>query len=192
MQKSRFVFVGILFLSLFLMNLASAQLYGSFSLGSLLNGVDDSTIVLGLMFVIFFVLINFSLDKFFKGNKSVSGAIAFSVSLLMIWGINRSGISYTNIFYNFFFFIPSGMLETLWPLVIIGAIIILSIKYGFLKGIGLVFIFSGAIMIFLSFTNLVYETSGALGFGALLIILGAGFLAWSAKKEKKNKFEISY
>ena len=192
MQKSRFVFVGILFLSLFLMSFASAQFYGNFSLGSLLNGVDDSTIVLGLMFVIFFVLINFSLDKFFKGNKSVSGAIAFSVSLLIIWGINRSGISYTNIFYNLFFFIPSGTLETLWPLVIIGAIIILSIKYGFLKGIGLVFIFSGAIMVFLSFTNLVYETTGALGFGALLIILGAGFLAWSAKKEKKNKFEISY
>ena len=184
--------LGVLLISLFLMNFASAQIYGSFSLGSILNGVDDSTIVLGMLFVIFFVLINFSLTKFFKGNKSVAGTIAFAVSLLIVWGINSSGFGYTNIFYNIFFFVPSEVIQTLWPLAVIGFAVVLSIKYGIKQGIGILFIGSGSLMILLSFTNLVYETSGGLGFGGMLIIIGAVLWAWGVKSGKKKTVEIAY
>jgi len=186
------MWIAVFIISLFLANFTSAQIYGNFSFGNLLNGVDDSTIVLGALFVIFFILINFSLSKFFKENKSVSGVLAFAISLLIVWGINRSGIGYANIFYNLFFFIPNGALETLWPLVVLGAAIILVIKYGFWKGLGVLFLGSGSIIVLLRFTNLIYESSGGLGFGAMLIILGLGFWFWGVKKEDKKKFEISY
>ena len=186
------MWIAALAISLFLTNFASAQFYGSFSIGSILNGIDDSTIVLGLIFLISFVLINFSLAKFFKGNKSVAGVIAFAVSLLIIWGLNSSGLGYTNIFYNIFFFIPSNAIQTLWPLIFLGAAVILTVRYGLWRGIGVLFIGSGSLVVLLSFTNLVYETSGGLGFGALLIIIGLGFWAWGVRKAKRKIMQINY
>ena len=77
-KKSLYLFL----LSVMLINFTSAAFYGTASIGGFLNSVDDSTIVLGAIFLVVFVVANYSLLKFFKNNKPVAGAIAFAVSLL--------------------------------------------------------------------------------------------------------------
>ena len=189
MQKKSVIF-GIILLSFLIMsNFASAQYSNSF--GNILNSIDESTIVLGLAFVIAFVLINYSLSKFFKGNKSISGTLSIAISLLIIYGINRSGFNYNELFNSFFFFLPTGFIETLWPILFLGLGIILSIKYGVKKGFGILFIGTGVLLIFFSYA-LFYDSSGGLGLSIASILIGAVLWAWSSKGDKKKTVEISY
>ncbi|HJZ18812.1 MAG TPA: hypothetical protein VJ208_01800 [Candidatus Nanoarchaeia archaeon] len=173
-----------LFLTLLLVNLVSAQFYGG--VGNLLDSIDDSTIVLLAIFLIVFALVNFSISRFTKGNKAISATIAFSFALLTIWGVNRSGLGYTNLFYNLFFFLPVGFLETLWPLLLAGLWAVLIIKYHFKKGTGILLIGTGALLIFMSVTGLTYEvgTSSAIGF--VLIIFGIGFWIWKSREHTRR------
>lgn len=172
-----------------LINFASAQFYGRFSLSDFLNSVDESWIVLGMIFLIVYALVSYGLGNFFKGNKAVSGSIAFAIALLVIWGVNRSGFNYNGLFYNFFFFLPTGFVETIWPILFLGFGVFLVIKTGNLgKGLGILFIGSGVLLIFLSFIGVIYETEGggSLGFG--LIIIGVlswwlGTRKWGGKKQ---------
>ena len=176
-------------LSLFLINFASAQYYGS--LGNILNSVDESTIVLGLAFVIIFAMVNFAMSKFFRENKGVAGAISIAVSLLAIWGLNRSGFGYTNLFYNFFFFLPTGFIETAWPILFLVLGVLLIIKYKFWKGVGILFLGSGGLLIFLSFIRVI-EQSGGWALGITLAGIGAIlFFVGLSKAEKRKKIEIS-
>ena len=187
MQKKSVIFGAILFMSLLTAGLASAQYYGSF--GNILNSVDESTIVLGLIFLIAFVLINFSLLKFFKGNKGVSGVISMAVSLLIVYGINRSGFNYNGLFNNFFFFLPTGFIENFWPILFVGTAIVLGVKYGWKKGVGVLFIFTGVLSIFFSYA-LFYDSTGGVSLGIASIVIGSALWAWGSKDDKK-KFEIS-
>jgi len=99
MQKKNLVFfitAGILFLSV--INLASA--YGD-SLGDFLNTIESSTISLLVIFIVCFALLNFSLTKFFKKERAIAGIIAFSISLLITYGVNRSDLEFEYQFYQF-------------------------------------------------------------------------------------------
>ena len=190
MQKKSAIFGMILLSFLIMSNFASAQYYNSF--GNILNSVDESTIVLGLIFVIAFVLINYSLSNFFKGNKNVSGTISFAVSLLIVYGINRSGFNYNGLFNGFFFFLPTGFIETLWPILFLGLGIIFSIKFNSAKkGFGILFIGTGMLLIFFSYA-LFYDSSGGLGLSIASILIGAVLWVWGSKGDKKKTVEISY
>lgn len=179
MQKKSGIIAGILFLSLMFLGFVSAQFYGSFSIGDLLNNIDESTIVLGAMFIIVFGFVNFALGKFFRGNKAVSGGIAFAMALLVIYGINRSGFNYTGLFYNIAFFLPTGLVETIWPILVIGGLIFAIIRTGSItKGIGDFLLFLGALLMFLSFIGVFYELGGGLGFGFLIFVVGLGIRFW--------------
>ena len=105
MRKNNFAvsLISLIILSGF----ASAQFYGGFSLGNILSSVDPSTIVLALLFVIFFLMIKFALGKVFKENESISNGISLAASLLIIWGINQSGFNYSGAFGNILFFLSS-------------------------------------------------------------------------------------
>jgi len=182
----------LLLFSLMFVGLASAQFYGTASIGNLLNSVDDSTMVLGAIFLIVFVAVNFSLQKFFSGNRPVAGAIAFAVALLVIWGVNKSGFGYTNIFYGFFFFLPTGFLESIWPLLFIGAWILLIYRnsgigkgflFGIRRGTGELFLFSGVLLVFFSFIGALFESGWAVTTGIILIIIG-GAVGWLGNKKK--------
>ena len=189
-KKSLLLFL----LSFMFLGFASAQL----SLGSALNSVDDSTIVLGLIFVIIFGLVNFSLRRFFRGNNLLAGGISFSVALLSIWGINRSSFEYTGIFYNVFFFIPNGLLETIWPLMLIGIWFLLifknsgptkGLKFAFRRGTGELLLASGAILLILSFTGAFYEATTMTMVGVILI--GVGWvMGWLGNRKKAQMQHI--
>jgi len=179
MEKRGLVLTFIsVFLSLMLVNIVSAQFYGGFSLSNMLNSVDPSTMILGTIFIISFAFLNFSLSKFFRGNAGIAGIVAFSISLLITWGINRTGFDYSSLFFNIFFFIPEDLLYTLVPFILLGLIILGVVKIGFGETLA---ILGGFLLLITIFTDLVYE-SGLVGtIGAVLLILG-GWL-WARKKK---------
>ena len=169
-------FVSV-FLSLMLVNIVSAQFYDRFSLSNILNSIDPSTMVLGTIFIISFALLNFSLSRFFRGNAGIAGIVAFSISLLIVWGINRTGFDYSSLFYNIFFFIPEDLLYTLVPFILLGLII-----YGFVKlGLGeTLAILGGFLLAIVIFTDLVYEKGLIIGIGTILFVIGIWL--WNKKK----------
>ncbi|MBI4116639.1 hypothetical protein HY449_02760 [Candidatus Pacearchaeota archaeon] len=173
---------------IFFSGFASAQFYGGFSLGNFLSSVDPSTIVLGLFFVIFFLMIRFALGRVFKGNEAVSNGISLAVSLLIIWGINQSGFNYYSAFGNIFFFLPTGFLEAFWPLILVVVWILLIVKNGLAKGSAITMILIGGILVLMGLTENLYEQGFSVAIGVVLIIAGIAIYLWG--KDKKE-FKIS-
>ena len=102
--------------------------YSNFSLSDLLDSIDSSTMILGAMFIISFAFVNFALSRFFKGNRATAGVVAFVISALIVWGINKSGIDYESFFYDIG--LSEGFLYAVLPLVLLAGLIFLIIKVG--------------------------------------------------------------
>jgi len=151
-------------IGLFLINLTSAY-YGGSSLSDLLDQIDSSTIFLGAIFIIAFAFINYSLSKvLFKDNKATAGVVAFAVSVLITYGINRTGLDFEGFFYNFGYSLGlsgdilymiislvliAGIAYLIWKfakesLVIIGGLFILASFFAYEK---VVLIFLGIVLI---------------------------------------------
>ena len=167
-------------ITLSLINFASAY-YGSyFSFSDLLNSIDPSTMILGAVFIISFAFINFALVRVFKDNKASAGIVAFVVSLLIIYGINKSGFDIEELFYGIG--ISSGFLYTILSLVLLAGVIYLIIK---LKTKALFVI--GGLFIIVSFTNLVYEKDAMIILGIILLVVGLYVdHKWPEKKQLKG------
>jgi len=176
--KSALAFI----LSFALINLVSAQFYGGNSLSNILYSIDNSTIVLGLIFLISFALIHFALMRALKGNRAVASTIAFSISLLIIWSVNRSGINFVNPFYGFFFFLPTGFLETIWPLLLLALAVFLIVKMGLKRGSGTLLMGVGALLLFLGITGINLDAGTSSAVGIVLIIAGAALFFWGHGK----------
>lgn len=168
-------------------NFVSAAYYGSytrFSISDLLNEIDSETMILGAIFVVSFALLNFSLSKFFKDkdgepNKRIAGIIAFVISLFITWGINKTGIDFEGFFYEIGF--SEDLLFTTLPIILIGAMIVLILKYKLprvLTGVG-------ALLTILSFTPFIYAKGIVLAIGLICLGIG-GYLLW--RKKPKNDY----
>ena len=109
----------------------SAQYYGRFSIGDILNQADPSTMVLGLIFVISVVVVRTALSRAgpFKDNNAAASVISLALSLLFIWSINRSGWNYYYFFNGVLFFIPTGYLEVMWPIGFLLIVLFTAIKW---------------------------------------------------------------
>lgn len=188
MQKKNLVIS--LISSIILSGFASAQFYGGFSLGNFLSSIDPSTIVLGLLFVIFFLMIRFALGRVFKENEAISNGISLAVSLLIIWGINQSGFNYYSVFGNVFFFLPTGFLEAFWPLILIVAWVLLIVKNGLAKGTAITLILIGSILTLLGVTENLYEQGFSVAVGVVLIIAGISIYSWWGKDKKEFKISV--
>ena len=100
MKKSLMIILGLL-----LTNFASA--YGGYSsLGNFLYWIQPSTIILAVLFLIFFAFLYYVLSKIFrdeynKPNKAIAGVIAICISVLIVYGINRSAWDIENFLYRF-------------------------------------------------------------------------------------------
>jgi hypothetical protein len=163
---------GILIFALFsiliiqIINLASAQ----FFIDQLLNTLDTRTVIFFALFLIFFTLINFSLLRVFRGNKAVSATIALAVSFLIVYGIFRSGYSIEDIFFNigideasiFNFFVIASVVLLIW----------IIFRYGAVN----FFLVLGVILIFVSYTTLVYERASLRFIGFAIAIIALWFL----------------
>ena len=84
-------------LGIILINFVSAYYgsYSNFSFSDFLNEVDSETMLLGVVFILSFALLNYSLSKFFKDkngepNRVIVGVVSFAISLLITWGVNKT------------------------------------------------------------------------------------------------------
>ena len=162
----------LLILNLFLINFVSAYYgsYSSFSLGDLLDAIEPSTMILGAVFIISFAFVNFSLLKVFKDkygepNKATAGVVAFVVSLLITYGINRTGFDFEGLFFNIG--ISSDLLYTIMPLILLAGLIYLTYKFRYKTLIVL-----GLLLIGVSFTDLIYSKGATILIGIVLLALG--------------------
>lgn len=167
------------------LNFTSAAFGGNFSLSSFLDNIDSSTMVLGILFIVFLALLQFSLSKFFKNkegqvNKPVVTVLSLALSLGAIYGINKMNIDVEDFFYSMG--ISQDLMSTVLPFVIIAAIIFLFWK---LKSItilllGLLFIFLGAFDI--------AEQDPSYTIGGILIIIWLlwKLISWFKNRSKKK------
>ncbi len=155
---------------LFLMNFVSAFDYGgSFSLGELLDSVDNSTMILGSLSIIFFTFINFVLTRFFKHKdgtpmKGPAAVVALAMSILMVWGLNKTGLDYEDFLSNLG--ISGDLLGTILPIILLVGIVILIWKF---KSLTLLLI--GALFIVAGMTGWLYEEDAAYMIGGACIVV---------------------
>jgi hypothetical protein len=153
-------------------------------LNDLLYSIDPNTMLLGLLFIIFYGLINLSLSRVFKKERSTSTVISLCVSLLAVYGINRTNLDISGLFYKV------GISDTLIYAVVPWIILGLSFLFSFAKDqtgrrrfrFCRLLMILGAFLILLSF--FAYQTAVVLIVGIVLIVLG--LLLWLKIKKKLN------
>jgi hypothetical protein len=104
------------------MGLASAQ----FSFSDMLNQIDSSLILLSAIFIVAFLLINFSLSKIFKEQKSIATVISAVLSFLIIFGINQWDLDIESFFFDLG--VSEDFFLTIIPLILLAGIIFLFVK----------------------------------------------------------------
>ena len=162
--------------------------YGGFSITNFFDSIDSATITLGLLFFIFFALIFYALSRVFKDqygqpNKGIAGTIALAVSLLIIYGIYRSGFNLGDLFYGFGIGKSALYLIALIIFIVLAIFLIKKIKlHGFLIVFGLLLI------LLTIFTDIFYEKLTALIIGIVLLLIGL-FLWWRKRKRKRKLTE---
>ncbi len=173
---------GLLGLSLlvFLTQVISAQFfsgYGRFSITDFFNSVDPSTIILTLLFLIFFALIFYATSRIFKGpygqpNKGIAGAISFAVSSLIIYGLYVTNLSFGlgNIFYDLGF-----SSDLLYPILALLFLVIAGLLIWKLKFSGFLITFGLFLILLTFFTNIFYEKTITTIIGFVLLIVGLLF-----------------
>ena len=178
MQKRGLMLTFVSIFLVLMVNFVSAQFYGGFSLSNILYSIDSSTMILGIVFIVAFALLNYSLSKVFYDNKAIAGIIAFAISLGITWGMNRTGLNFEGFFYTLGF--SEGFLATIVSLALIGGGIYLGVKYGF----GVVLTVLGGFFIILSFTSFIYETGTTFIIGLIFMIVG-GIVLYKWPREKR-------
>ena len=168
---------GLLGLSLLvlLMQFVSAQFfsgYGGFSLGEFFDRIDPQTIILVLLFFIFFALIFYALSRIFKDpygqpNKGIAGTIAFAVTSLIIYGLYRTGFNIGDIFYDLGFSV-----DFLYPILAIVFLIIAALLIWKLRFSGFLMIFGLFILLLTIFTDIFYEKGITFVIGIVLLVFG--------------------
>jgi len=145
-------------------------------LGDVFYNVDADTLVLGLLFVIFFALTNLALNKTLK-NRGTASVVAFCVSLLAVFGFSRTNLDFSGLFYSIG--MSEKVLYTIVPILILLGFIFMIWKLKLARAL----MATGVILIILSF--FVYEKLLLLGIGLALLIIGA--ILWFRKgRLKKN------
>jgi len=190
-------------LLILLTQVISAQFYsgyGGFSLTNFFDRMNPSTIILVLVFLIFFALIFYALSKFFKGpygqpNKGIAGVMAFATTSLIIYGLYRTGFDLGSIFYNLGFSV-----DFLYPIlaIIILVFAILIIRslgrtkkdefgrrtFSLRRGLGGFFMVFGLFIILLTiFTDIFYEKGITLIIGIVSLVIG--LLLWRRRRRRR-------
>lgn len=145
----------------------------SFSLSDVLSTFDPSTVVLSILFMIFFAVLYFSTSKMFKGNKAVSVVISLGISLLIIYGINSS-TNIQNIYSGLG--LSSDTIYTIGSILLIVFLIFIFVKIGTWA-----LLLLGIAFLALSLSGLIFSTEYAAGIGLALIAI------WIIIKMAKKK-----
>jgi hypothetical protein len=164
---------GLLTAFTFLISIGFISAQGTIS--DLLNSIDETTLILYAVFLISFTLLFFSLNRVFKDNRTTSGIISVVIALLIVYGVNKSGLNIQGVFSDIG--ISQDILMTIVPIIILLGAILVVIK---LK-LNSLFVF-GALLIFASL--FVYEQSLLLVLG--LVLIGLWFFISLATKKKEK------
>jgi len=152
-------------------------------MGDLLYSIDPNTMILGLVFIILYVLIHFSLSKIFKQERASSTIISLCISLLTVYGINRIDFDLSRVLFNW------GVTEDILYLVVPWIILGVSIWASFVKDkvtgkinfrLYRLFLILGAILFLIGLIPGVYENVIFIVIGIILILLG--IILWFIKK----------
>ena len=146
--------------------------YGRFSITDFFSSIEPATITLGLLFFIFFALIFYVLSRVFKDqygqpNKGIAGTISLALSLLIIYGLYRTGFDLGNIFYNLGFSVGA-----LYPILSVLFLIIAILLIRKLRFSGFLILFGLFIILLTIFTDIFYEKLVALTIGVVLFLIG--------------------
>jgi hypothetical protein len=155
-------------------------------LNNVLYSIDPNTMLLGLLFIIFYVFINFSLSKVFRKERASSTIISLCVALLAVYGINKTSLDISGIFSNIG--VSENTTYAVVPWIILGLTILASFakddtgkrRFRFYR----LFMILGAFFILLSF--FAYEQGITMIIGIVLLVLGLLFFWGSKKKDKIN------
>lgn len=132
-------------------------------LRGMLYSINPGTMLLGLAFIIFYVLIQFLLSKSMK-DKRTSAIISLCVSLLAVYGINRMNWDLSGIALNIG--LSEETIYTVVPIVILLGLIFMIWK----AGLPITLMAFGAILIAASF--FVYEKTFLLFLGIFILVIG--------------------
>jgi len=174
-------------LLILLIQVISAQFYsgyGGFSLGEFFDRIDPQTIILVLLFLIFFALIFYALSRIFKDpygqpNKGIAGTIAFCISAIIIYGLYRTGFDLGSVFYDWGFSVGS-----LYPILSVLFLIVAGLLIWKLKISGFLMTFGLFIILLTIFTDIFYEKGLVLIIGIVLLVVG--FLLWRRRRRKNR------
>jgi len=145
--------------------------YGNLTFSDILSSIDPQTMFLVTVFLVSFALLYFSLNRVFKNNSAVAGVVAFSISLFITYGANRSGFDFEGVFYGLG--VSSDLAFTIISIVsLVGAVYI-----GWKWGIGKLFMGLGTLFILIAI--FAYEKAATVAIGVILFVIG--LLFWLAR-----------
>jgi hypothetical protein len=140
----------------------------------LLYAIDPNTMILGLVFIILYIIIHFSLAKIFRNDRASSVILSLCISLLAVYGLNRTTWNFSNFFFDL------GITEDIFyivvPWIILGLAVLASFAKDNITGkkkfkLYRLFLALG-LMIFLIGLTPVYQKNTFLIIGVILLILG--------------------
>jgi hypothetical protein len=157
-------------------------------MGDLLYSIDPNTMILGLVFIILYVLINFSLSKIFKKERASSAIISLCISLLAVYGINRIDFNLSRVLFNWG--VSEDILYLIVPWIILGIAVWASFVRDKVTGkisfrLYRLFLILGAIIFLIGLIPAVYEQVVFIVIGIILILLG--IILWFMKKVSLKK-----
>jgi cytochrome c oxidase assembly factor CtaG len=135
--------------------------------------------LLGLLFVIFFAIINFALSKTIK-TRGTSSLISFCVALLAVYGINRTSLDINGLFSSIG--LSDKLIYSVVPILIIVGLCFMIWKLRLPRTLILV----GILLIVLSFIADIYSKGLVLAIGIILVVIGIPLWIRSKKIEREK------
>lgn len=169
MEKKGLI-IPVLFL--FFINFVSAQFYGGFT--DFLYNIDPNAMTLGVLFIVLFAILFFSLSRIFKDkygypNKTIATIVALALSVLCVYWVNRTGFDIPGLFYSIG--ISEEILYIIAPLVVLAGLIFIFTRFK-TKRFGKTLLILGGLLLVLSFTDLVYEKGFLVIVSIAMIVVG--------------------
>jgi len=149
--------------------------------GNLFYNIDAETLILGLLFIIFFVLIQLVLSRSLK-DKSSASIIAFCVALLAVFGISKTGFNLSDFSYNLG--INEDILYNVIPIIILAGLIFLFWKVK----VRFILVILGLLLMVGSF--FVYEKTVVLIIGIVILLFGIILMIREARRKVNKGYYI--
>jgi len=148
-----------------------------FMFDSFFESLGWENLLLICIFLIFLGVLSFPLKRTF--GKGTGGMLSLVIALLITGGLYFSGFDVQGLFFNIG--VGDDIITTFVPLILIGALIYLLLKFK-----SKFFLIAGIISILIALFKLFYETTIMWIIGIVCLLIGL-LLWWKGKKKEKIK-----